>query len=52
MVCRFIVHNDDTNPLVKSLEPLGEILPEFNPKLLVVSGLQMMDNYPYAPGKF
>ncbi|XP_059473362.1 ADP-dependent glucokinase [Neocloeon triangulifer] len=48
---RFIIHNDENNPLVKSLEPFGEKLTSFSPHLLVVSGLQMMDNYPYAPGQ-
>ncbi|CAB3370150.1 Hypothetical predicted protein [Cloeon dipterum] len=48
---RFIVHNDENNPLVKSLEPFGKELSAFEPNLLVVSGLQMMDNYPYATGQ-
>jgi ADP-dependent glucokinase len=48
---RFIVHNDDNNPLVSSLEEFDKLLKEFNPNLLVVSGLQMMDNYPYPKGK-
>ncbi|KAJ4451556.1 hypothetical protein ANN_03022, partial [Periplaneta americana] len=47
---RFIVHNDDNNPLVSSLEEFGNLLKQFNPNLLVVSGLQMMDNYPYSEG--
>jgi ADP-dependent glucokinase len=45
------VHNDDNNPLVSSLEEFDHLLKEFNPNLLVVSGLQMMDNYPYPEGK-
>jgi ADP-dependent glucokinase len=47
---RFIVHNDDNNPLVSSLEEFDKLLKEFNPNLLVISGLQMMDNYPYPKG--
>ncbi|KDR23023.1 ADP-dependent glucokinase [Zootermopsis nevadensis] len=47
---RFIVHNDDNNPLVSSLEEFNKLLKKFNPNLLVVSGLQMMDNYPYPKG--
>ncbi|KAL0878695.1 hypothetical protein ABMA27_003750 [Loxostege sticticalis] len=44
---RYIMHNDENNPLLSSLEKFGEYLPEFNPNLLVISGLQMMDNYPF-----
>lgn len=47
---RFIVHNDHNNPLVSSLEEFDKLLKEFNPNLLVISGLQMMDNYPYPKG--
>jgi ADP-dependent glucokinase len=48
---RFIIHNDDNNPLVSSLEEFDKLLKEFDPNLLVISGLQMMDNYPYPKGK-
>ncbi|KAM3958759.1 ADP-dependent glucokinase [Aphomia sociella] len=44
---RYILHNDENNPLLSSLEKFGEHLPSFNPNLLVISGLQMMDNYPF-----
>ncbi|XP_053608740.1 ADP-dependent glucokinase [Plodia interpunctella] len=44
---RYILHNDENNPLLSSLEKFGEHLPKFNPNLLVISGLQMMDNYPF-----
>lgn len=44
---RYIMHNDENNPLLSSLEKFGEYLPVFNPNLLVISGLQMMDNYPF-----
>lgn len=44
---RYIMHNDENNPLLSSLEKFGESLPEFDPNLLVISGLQMMDNYPF-----
>ncbi|KAJ9578303.1 hypothetical protein L9F63_005469, partial [Diploptera punctata] len=47
---RFIVHNDDNNPLISSLEEFDKLLINFNPNLFVVSGLQMMDNYPFAEG--
>lgn len=44
---RYIMHNDENNPLLSSLEKLGEHLPSFKPNLLVISGLQMMDNFPF-----
>lgn len=44
---RYIIHNDLNNPLLSSLERFAEHLPQFNPDLLVISGLQMMDNYPF-----
>ncbi|XP_013196641.1 ADP-dependent glucokinase [Amyelois transitella] len=44
---RYILHNDENNPLLSSLEKFGEQLPKFSPNLLVISGLQMMDNYPF-----
>lgn len=47
---RFIIHNDNNNPLISSLEDLEQELNEFSPDLLIVSGLQMMDNYPFQPG--
>jgi len=48
---RFIIHNDDNNPVVSSLEQFQEALQKFQANLLVVSGLQMMDNYPFLPGE-
>ncbi|PSN36343.1 ADP-dependent glucokinase [Blattella germanica] len=47
---RFIVHNDNNNPLVSSLEEFDKLLKNFSPNLFVVSGLQMMDNYPFPEG--
>lgn len=44
---RYIMHNDENNPLLSSLEKFGENLLAFKPNLLVISGLQMMDNYPF-----
>ncbi|XP_045773584.1 ADP-dependent glucokinase [Maniola jurtina] len=44
---RYIMHNDENNPLLTSLEKFGEYLPKFDPNLLVISGLQMMDNFPF-----
>ncbi|XP_023223115.1 ADP-dependent glucokinase-like [Centruroides sculpturatus] len=43
---RFIVHNDHQNPTLISLESFDSELDKFKPNLLVVGGLQMMDNFP------
>ncbi|XP_047099923.1 ADP-dependent glucokinase isoform X2 [Schistocerca piceifrons] len=48
---RFIVHNDVTNPTLSSMEGFDEVLDSFEPDLLVISGLQMMDNYPFEFGE-
>lgn len=48
---RFIVHHDLNNPLVSSLEEFRAALPLFRPDLLVVGGLQMMDNFPFREGE-
>jgi len=48
---RFIVHHDLNNPLVSSLEDFSAALPSFSPQLLVVGGLQMMDNFPFREGQ-
>lgn len=47
---RYILHNDNNNPMLSSLEHFGTFLEGFSPNLLVVSGLQMMDNYPFEGG--
>ncbi len=44
---RFIVHSDVNNPTVSSLEAFGQALQDYKPDLLLVSGLQMMDNFPF-----
>ncbi|XP_063596795.1 ADP-dependent glucokinase-like [Penaeus indicus] len=48
---RFIVHSDDSNPTLSSVEEFGGHLPSFKPHLLVVGGLQMMDNFPFQSGR-
>lgn len=48
MYFRFIIHNDKHNPKIGGLEELDKLLPEYRPGLLIVSGLQMMDNYPFV----
>lgn len=48
---RFILHNDNSNPTINSLEFFEKPLIEFKPRLLVVSGLQMMDNFQFGSGE-
>ncbi|XP_069187349.1 ADP-dependent glucokinase [Procambarus clarkii] len=47
---RFIMHSDDSNPTLSTVEYFGEQLEAFKPHLFVVGGLQMMDNFPFPPG--
>lgn len=42
---RYIVHSDANNPMISSLELLD--VRQFQPDLFVVSGLQMLDNFPF-----
>lgn len=44
---RYIVHSDEYNPTLQSLEAFIEEYKKFKASLLVVGGLQMMDNYPF-----
>ncbi|XP_067901406.1 ADP-dependent glucokinase isoform X2 [Heterodontus francisci] len=48
---RFIVHHDSSNPILESLEDFQTQLQQFKPTLLIISGLQMMDNFPFRPGQ-
>lgn len=48
---RLIVHSDDINPYLAGLEDFAEELKKFQPTLVVVGGLQMMDNFPYKEGE-
>lgn len=43
---RFIVHSDHKNPFISSLENFSSELENYKANLLVVGGLQMMDNFP------
>ncbi|KAK8734071.1 hypothetical protein OTU49_006000, partial [Cherax quadricarinatus] len=47
---RFIIHSDDNNPVLSTVEDFGGQLEAFKPNLFVVGGLQMMDNFPFPPG--
>ena len=46
-----IVHNDQFNPMLTMIEEFEEEMRKFNPKLFVLGGLQMMDNFPFPPGR-
>ncbi|RVE74673.1 hypothetical protein OJAV_G00024390 [Oryzias javanicus] len=48
---RYIIHSDDRNPYLSSMEEFAKKLKDFNPDLLVVGGLQMMDNFPFQSGE-
>jgi ADP-dependent glucokinase len=48
---RFIVHKDISNPYLTSLENFANDLVKFSPSLIVIGGLQMMDNFPFKTGE-
>ncbi|KAJ0056148.1 hypothetical protein NL108_003431, partial [Boleophthalmus pectinirostris] len=48
---RYIIHSDDHNPYLDSMEEFAKKLTEFKPDLLVVGGLQMMDSFPFQTGE-
>ncbi|XP_062863422.1 ADP-dependent glucokinase [Trichomycterus rosablanca] len=48
---RYIVHSDDHNPYLDSMYEFEKKLHSFKPDLLVVGGLQMMDNFPFKQGE-
>lgn len=48
---RYIIHSDDHNPYLASMEEFAEKLEDFRPDLVVVGGLQMMDNFPFQSGE-
>lgn len=45
------MHSDNNNPTLLGLESFQEKLKTYKPDLLIISGLQMMDNYPFKPGE-
>ncbi len=51
LFCRFIIHSDQQNPKVSALEPFHAALENYQAHLFIVSGLQMMDNFPFPKGK-
>ncbi|CAI5645811.1 unnamed protein product [Oreochromis niloticus] len=48
---RYIIHSDANNPYLSSMEEFAQKLIDFKPDLLVVGGLQMMDNFPFRSGE-
>ncbi|ESO93611.1 hypothetical protein LOTGIDRAFT_118992 [Lottia gigantea] len=48
---RLILHSDNSNPYLKALEDFQREIKSFNPSLIVVGGLQMMDNFPFEAGQ-
>ncbi|CAH1791785.1 unnamed protein product [Owenia fusiformis] len=48
---RIFLHSDQTNPYINALEEFQIALREFNPKLLVIGGLQMLDHFPFELGE-
>ncbi|KAG9336089.1 hypothetical protein JZ751_002436 [Albula glossodonta] len=51
LILEYIVHSDFHNPYLASLEDFERKLQSFQPDLLVVGGLQMMENFPFQQGE-
>ncbi|XP_068762232.1 ADP-dependent glucokinase-like [Montipora capricornis] len=48
---RLVLHSDEHNPYLRSLDKFQEKVQEFSPDIMVVSGLHMLDNFPgFNPG--
>lgn len=51
-IIRLVLHNDKDNPMLRSLDDLlADRIVTFDPNLFIISGLQAMDNYPFANGE-
>jgi len=46
---RYIIHSDKSNMMLESLDPFLDALQMYDPSLVVVGGLQMLDNFPFEP---
>ena len=44
---RYIIHSDQSNMMLESLDPFLDALQMYGPSLVVVGGLQMLDNFPF-----
>lgn len=48
---RLILHSDEHNPRLKSMEHFFEEVNNYSPRILAVGGLHMLDNFPYQDPK-
>lgn len=48
---RFILHSDKNNPRISSLESFASIVDTVQPRLVVIGGLQMLDNVKFKEGE-
>ena len=46
---RFIIHKDYSNMILTSLGSFARSLDDFKPSLVIISGLQMLDNFVFDP---
>ena len=47
---RFILHSDNNNPELRSLESFMEVVDKVQPSSILIGGLQMLDNYKFEAG--
>lgn len=48
---RFILHSDKNNPRIGSLESFQDVVERVQPRIVVIGGLQMLDNVKFAEGE-
>ena len=48
---RFIIHRDQHNPRMLALDGFMKFVQQEAPRLIVISGLQMLDNFPFEAGE-
>lgn len=48
---RLVFHSDENNPYLKSLNKFELLVKDFKPSAVIVSGLHMMDNFPFKEGE-
>ena len=48
---RFIIHSDQNNPRMLALDGFMKFVLQEAPRLIVISGLQMLDNFPFEAGE-
>jgi len=47
---RFILHSDNSNPELRSLESFIDVVDRVRPSTVVIGGLQMLDNFKFEAG--